>query len=137
LLSAVISIRRRGEAGRFWVSVRVKGKLLNGAKPTTELMERLDVRFESEADVALANVDVRFGPYSGRIGRELVTSAKCHQQTSLSSMTGSSEELAPQGCNAAGLDQSNHEAKEKQQCGFGDLGDTLKRHRSARQSLSR
>ena len=43
----------------------------------------------------------------------LSMSAKCHQQTSLSSMAGSSEELAPQGYSAAGLDQSNHEAKEK------------------------
>jgi hypothetical protein len=40
-------------------------------------------------------------------------SAMCHQQTSLSSMAGLSEGLAPQGYNAAGLDQSNHEAKEK------------------------
>jgi hypothetical protein len=30
-------------------------------------------------------------------------------------MAGSSEELAPQRYKAAGLDQSNHEAKEKQQ----------------------
>jgi hypothetical protein len=36
------------------------------------------IRFGSEADVRLANVHVRFVPFSGLIGRGVLISAKCH-----------------------------------------------------------
>jgi hypothetical protein len=41
-----------------------------------------DFRFGSKADLATTNRFVRFVPFSGHIGLELLTSALCHEQTS-------------------------------------------------------